>query len=72
MPHGNFKRRDQTLKYASLDFYKIHFLTGIKWFWNSGLCEDAEQWGNIRIFILATSECGKRFLILSRFPNFSK
>ena len=25
-----FKRRDQTLKYASLDFYKIHFFNGDK------------------------------------------
>jgi hypothetical protein len=40
--------------------------------WELGLCEDAEQWGNIGVFILATSEWSEKISDFQPFPNISK
>jgi hypothetical protein len=36
------------------------------------LYEDAEQWENIGVFIIATSEWGEKISDFQPFPNFSK
>ena len=51
-------------------FY-LPLLTGLSGF-GIGLCEDAEQWGNIGVFILATSQLGKKISDFQSFPNLSK
>ena len=63
-----FKRRDQTLKYASLDFYKIHFFNGDKVVLELG-CVKMPNSGEIsESSSLQHRNVVKRFL--SRFPTF--